>query len=63
MKKEKTVEAKEGQMISYNGKKYMLEKEKVEHGCKGCALENNNGCGDNLTKYCRQGFILSLIKR
>ena len=63
MKKNNIVTAEEGQVISHNGRKYTLRKEIVRGGCKGCTLENNNGCGDNLTKYCRQGFILSLIKR
>ena len=51
----------EGTILKYKGKEYRLTKEITPKACKGCDLINYLGCSDEITKYCRQGYILKRI--
>lgn len=53
----------EGTILKYKGKQYRLTKEITPKACKGCDLINYLGCKDEITKYCRQGYILKRIVR
>lgn len=54
--------AKEGMMIRYSGQNYKLTAEQVPRGCRGCANYFNQGCPIEVTRLCRQGYILEKVK-
>lgn len=57
-----TKKAHEGKILTVQGKKYFLTKEKTPNCCKGCDLLSHTGCTKEVTNYCRQGFILKKFR-